>query len=284
MTNGNKAIQIDLQQIVRERLGKHSRLVPRFIVRWLEKLVCQNDLNKLLRNNFPKEGAAFCEGVLHDLDVAVDVVGEDNLPPVSDRKVVIVSNHPLGGLDGMALIAWAARRYGDRLHFVVNDLLDAVAPLRTVFVPVNKHGGQSRESIRAVDEAFASDDPVLVFPAGLCSRRDSAGKVSDLEWQKMFVNKAVDYRRTVVPVFFSGENSSFFYNFAKYRKLSGLKFNLEMIYLPGEIFKARGKRFAIYCGKPIPWRQLESGKKAAGQAARIRAAVYSLAPEQHSQQ
>lgn len=278
MTDGNKAIQIDLQQIVRERLGKHSRLVPRFIVRWLEKLVCQDDLNKLLRNNFPKEGAAFCEGVLHDLDVAVDVVGEDNLPPVSDRKVVIVSNHPLGGLDGMALIAWAARRYGDRLHFVVNDLLDAVAPLRTVFVPVNKHGGQSRESIRAVDEAFASDDPVLVFPAGLCSRRDSAGKVSDLEWQKMFVNKAIEHRRTVVPLYFSGENSAFFYKFASIRKKIGLKFNIEMIFLPSEVFRASGSRFTIVCGKPLPWQTLKGGSQARRQAADIRSLVYSMAP------
>ncbi|MDE5930078.1 MAG: 1-acyl-sn-glycerol-3-phosphate acyltransferase [Muribaculaceae bacterium] len=284
MTNEKKLIQIDLGQVLRARLGKYSRLVPGWLVRRLERVIRQDELNRLLRDNYPAEGAEFCEGVLRDLEVSVDIVDEDNMPPASDRKVVIVSNHPLGGLDGMALIAWVARRYGGKIRFIVNDLLNAVVPLRTVFVPVNKHGAQSRASIRAVDEAFAADDPVIIFPAGLCSRKGRDGKVADLEWQKMFVNKAADYRRTVVPVFFSGENSSFFYNFAKYRKLSGLKFNLEMIYLPGEIFKARGKRFAIYCGKPIPWRQLESGKKAAGQAARIRAAVYSLAPEQHSQQ
>lgn len=279
MTNDKKPIQIDLQQVIRERLGKYASMVPGWLVRRLEKTIRQEELNELLRNNFPTEGAEFCEGVLRDLDVTVDVVGEENLPPASERRVVIVSNHPLGGLDGMALIAWATRRYGGRVHFVVNDLLNAVVPLRPVFVQVNKHGAQSRDSIRAIDEAFAGDDPVLIFPAGLCSRRGADGKIADLEWQKMFVNKAVEHHRNVVPLYFSGENSPFFYKFARFRKRIGLKFNIEMIYLPGEVIRARGSRFSIFCGKPIAWQQLKSGKSAMEQAAQIRSLVYSLAPK-----
>lgn len=277
MTEQTKAIQINLRQIVRERLGRYSRLVPGFVLRRLEKTICQDRLNELLRNNYPREGAEFCEGVLADLDVELTVVGEDKLPSPSQRRVVFVCNHPLGGLDGMALIAWATRRYGGPVHFVVNDLLNAVAPLRSVFVPVNKHGSQSRESIRAVDQAFAGDDPVLVFPAGLCSRRGSDGKIADLEWQKMFVNKAVEHHRNIVPLYFSGRNSDFFYNFAKIRKQLGLKFNIEMIYLPSEIFRARGSRFTLVCGDTIGWQELRSGKAAMEQAAEIRSLVYSLA-------
>ena len=277
MTEQTKVIQINLRQIVRERLGRYSRLGPGFVLRYLEKTVCQDRLNELLRNNFPREGAEFCEGVLADLDVGLTVVGEDKLPSPAQRRVVFVSNHPLGGLDGMALIAWATRRYGGKVHFVVNNLLDAVAPLRSVFVPVNKHGSQSRESIRAIDEAFAGEDPVLVFPAGLCSRRGSNGEIADLEWQKMFVNKAVEHHRDVVPLYFSGRNSDFFYNFAKIRKQLGLKFNIEMIYLPSEIFRARGSRFTLVCGDTIGWQELRSGKAAMEQAAEIRSLVYSLA-------
>lgn len=277
MTEQTKAIQINLRQIVRERLGRYSRLVPGFVLRRLEKTICQDRLNELLRNNYPREGAEFCEGVLADLDVELSVVGEDKLPSPSQRRVVFVCNHPLGGLDGMALIAWATRRYGGPVHFVVNDLLNAVVPLRSVFVPVNKHGSQSRESIRAVDQAFAGDDPVLVFPAGLCSRRGSDGKIADLEWQKMFVNKAVEHHRNIVPLYFSGRNSDFFYNFAKIRKQLGLKFNIEMIYLPSELFRARGSRFTLVCGDTIGWQELRSGKAAMEQAAEIRSLVYSLA-------
>ena len=277
MTEQTKVIQINLRQIVRERLGRYSRLVPGFVLRYLEKTVCQDRLNELLRNNFPREGAEFCEGVLADLDVGLTGVGEDKLPSPAQRRVVFVSNHPLGGLDGMALIAWATRRYGGKVHFVVNNLLDAVAPLRSVFVPVNKHGSQSRESIRVIDEAFAGEDPVLVFPAGLCSRRGSNGEIADLEWQKMFVNKAVEHHRDVVPLYFSGRNSDFFYNFAKIRKQLGLKFNIEMIYLPSEIFRARGSRFTLVCGDTIGWQELRSGKAAMEQAAEIRSLVYSLA-------
>lgn len=278
MNSAKEIIQIDLQAIVRQRLGRYSRLIPRWLVRRLERIICQDRLNELLRNNFPSEGAEFCEGVLRDLDVKVTVENENLLPPATERRVVIVSNHPLGGLDGMALIAWATRRYGGRVRFIVNDLLNAVEPLRPVFVSVNKHGAQSRESIKAVDEAFAGDDPVLIFPAGLCSRRGADGEIADLQWQKMFVNKAIESQRDVIPLFFSGENSKFFYRFARMRKRLGMKFNLEMIYLPREVFRAAGSRFTLVCGKPLTWKKLRGGKDALQQAAEIRSLVYSLKP------
>lgn len=277
MTEQTKPIQIDLRQIVRQRLGRYSRLVPGFVVRWLERTVCQDRLNELLRNNYPSEGADFCKGVLRDLDVSLEIVDEQNLPSADNRRVVIVSNHPLGGLDGMALIAWATRRYGGMVRFVVNDLLNAVAPLRPVFVPVNKHGGQSRESIRAVEDVFAGNDPVLVFPAGLCSRRGDDGQIADLKWQKMFVSKAIEHHRDIIPLYFSGRNSDFFYNFARRRKKLGLKFNIEMIYLPSEVFRAAGSRFKLVCGKTISWQSLGDIRTASAQAAHIRSLVYSMA-------
>lgn len=277
MTEQTKPIQIDLRQIVRQRLGRYSRLVPGFVVRWLERTVCQDRLNELLRNNFPNEGADFCKGVLRDLDVSLEIVDEQNLPSADNRRVVIVSNHPLGGLDGMALIAWATLRYGGKVRFVVNDLLNAVAPLRPVFVPVNKHGGQSRESIRAVEDVFAGNDPVLVFPAGLCSRRGDDGQIADLKWQKMFVSKAIEHHRDIIPLYFSGRNSDFFYNFARRRKKLGLKFNIEMIYLPAEVFRAAGSRFKLVCGKPIAWQSLGDIRTASAQADHIRSLVYSMA-------
>lgn len=277
MKGQKEAIQINVRQIVRQRLGRYARLVPGFVVRWLERTVCQDRLNELLRNNFPRQGAEFCEGVLSDLDVRVETVDDHNLPSADNRRVVIVSNHPLGGLDGMALIAWATRRYGGKVSFIVNDLLNAVEPLRSVFVPINKHGSQSRESIRAVEQVFAGEDPVLIFPAGLCSRRGDDGKVADLKWQKMFVSKAIEYHRDIIPLYFSGHNSDFFYNFARRRKRLGLKFNIEMVYLPAEVFRAAGSRFSLVCGRPIAWQSLGDVRTASVQAARIRELVYSLA-------
>lgn len=277
MAKDSGPIHIDIAQVLAARLGFWSQLVPGFAVRRLERTICQDRLNELLEHNYPREGADFCEGVFSDLDVSFDIVGAENLPTVSHRRVLIVSNHPLGGLDGMALIAWATRRYGCRVRFIVNDLLMAVTPLRTVFLPINKHGAQSRDAIRAIDEAMASDEPLLMFPAGLCSRQKTAGaEVEDLEWKKMFVNKAIESRRDIVPLYFDGRNSDRFYRAARRRERCGLKFNIEMILLPSEVFRASGSHLRAVCGPLIPWQSLRGGNDATATAADVRRRVYDL--------
>lgn len=275
----NELLRIDLGAVVRAKLGKRARFVPRALVRWMERTICADRLNALLEHNYPKTGAEFCRGVLKDLNVKIHVRGSENLPPVSQRRVVIACNHPLGGLDGMALIEYFTRYFGGEVHFVVNDILMAVKPLSDVFVPVNKHGAQSREASKRIDEVFAGDDPVLVFPAGLCSRLGDDGCVRDLEWHKMFVNRAVTSQRDVIPVHFSGENSRFFYKFARRRKRLGLKLNIEMIYLPREVFRSEGKTFTVTIGKPVSWQTLGAPRQAAEKAAQLRTAVYALADE-----
>lgn len=273
-------ININIKAIIRERLGGASRIVPSFFVRKLEKLICQERLNDLLAHNFPMEGADFCRGVLDDLSVTVEAVNADRLPPVENRRVIIACNHPLGGLDGMALIDFFTRRYGVNLKFIVNDLLMAVKPLAPVFLPINKHGRQSREAFTAIDQVMKGNDPVLIFPAGLCSRQLLAGgEIADLEWKKMFIQRAITFRRDIVPLYFDGENSSRFYSFARRRESLGLKFNFEMALLPSEVFKAEGKTFRINCGHVIPWQSLTGGAESQAEAAVVRRMVYKLKKE-----
>ncbi len=271
----DKPIHIDLQQVVAAKLGSKARLVPRWLVRRLEHTICQDELNTMLAENFPLRGAEFCRGVLDHLDVKIRVEGEENLPPADNRRVLIVSNHPLGGLDGMALIDYFERRFGGQIYFLVNDLLMAVEPLSDVFLPINKHGAQSRRAIARIDEVMAGNDPVLIFPAGLCSRKAKGGDIRDLEWKKMFVVKAIQNHRDIIPVFFEGRNSDFFYNFALWRKRSGLKLNIEMIYLPREVFRARGKTFTIHCLPAVPWQQLGTVAEARQTALRLKQTVYT---------
>lgn len=277
--NGNdtdSTIKIDIDAVLRERIPRYHRFIPRFIIRKLENIVCQDQLNEMLRVNSGKTGPDFCRGVIDHLNIHVDFRGEHNLP--ADSRVVIVSNHPLGGLDGMIYIDYIARRYGIEPRFVVNDLLMAVSPLREVFLPVNKHGRQSRDSLRALDDALAGDRPVIIFPAGLVSRRSDDGGIADLRWQKMFVNKCKEFKRPVIPAFFYGQNSSFFYNFAKFRTKIGLKFNIEMVYLPSEVFKSRNACYSVTFGVPISWETLEAGNRAQTTADDIKRQTYALKP------
>lgn len=265
-------IQIDLQAVIDRRGAR----VPRWLVRRLARLIRQDSLNALLRYAYPRRGADFCDAVLEHLDVHLDVRGAERLP--ADGRVVIVSNHPLGGLDGMALISYFAKVYGPRLHFIVNDLLMAVEPLSDVFVPVNKHGAQSRDAMTAVEDAFASPDPVIIFPAGLCSRRRK-GVVADLQWQKMFVRMARRTGRDVVPVHFMAQNSSRFYRIASLRERTGLKFNAEMVLLPGEIFRQAGRTFTAVIGDTISLPAPGADAPAdVVLAEAIRQTVYSLNP------
>lgn len=272
----NSVIKIDVDSVLKQRLKKQYKFIPKFIIRWIERTICQDKLNKLLEYNEGRDNADFCQGVLEHLNVTYNIHGENNLPPINKRRLVFVCNHPLGALDGIILIDYISRKYGDNVKFVVNDLLMAVKPLEGVFLPINKHGKQSRKSLTAIDEAFAGNDPIIIFPAGLVSRRQKKGIIKDLKWRKMFISKCVEYNRDIIPMYFDAENSSFFYKFAKLRTLIGIKFNIEMIYLPREIFLCENKHFTIYMGKPIAVETLSAGKDASIHAENIKEIVYNL--------
>lgn len=280
----DEVMKIDLDAVLRARLPRGRKLIPRFAVNWLKRTICQDRLNEMLRINRGRRGADFCRGVLDHLGITVSIANAGLLPPPDHKRITIVSNHPLGGLDGMALIDWATRRWGPGVTFVVNDLLMAIEPLRDVFVPINKHGAQGREALDRLDKAFDADAPVIVFPAGLVSRRGKDGTIADLEWQKMFVNKSIKFHRDIIPVHFDGQNSPFFYKFARRRSRLGLKFNIEMIYLPREVFRSEGSHYTITVGRMIPVADLKGGKYAAQTASRIKETVYSLASSQPNEE
>lgn len=265
-------MKIDIDAVIRSRVrNKH---IPRFATRLLEKIICQDELNEMLRLHGDKTGADFCHGVVGSLGITVNSYGIENLPP-PDSRPMFISNHPLGGLDGMILIDTITSAYGMPVKFVVNDLLLAVEPLRDVFLPVNHHGAQNRDAASLIENSFASVNPIIIFPAGLVSRRQPDGSIADLKWHKMFVKKALQYNRTVIPTHFIGLNSPFFYKFAHLRRKSGIKFNIDMIFLPREVFRSRGKHFDIVFGEPLSERFLTSDTPEAV-AQKAREIIYTL--------
>ncbi|MDE6481080.1 MAG: 1-acyl-sn-glycerol-3-phosphate acyltransferase [Muribaculaceae bacterium] len=271
-------LQLDIEGILKKRIPSHKqKFIPRFLYGALARLIHQNELNEMLRVGYPEEGSKFSQRVLKYLNIDVEIEGAENLP-TSDRHVVFASNHPLGGLDGIALIAVLGQRYGDEnISFLVNDLLMNVEPLSNVFLPINKYGSQARAAAEAINSAYASDRQIVVFPAGLVSRLHPSGEIHDLKWQKAFVQKAIENDRDIVPVRFVALNSKRFYRLAKWRKKLGIKVNIEQATLPAELCASRGKRFRIIIGKPISITELkESGKSFPQLAEEIRNHVYTL--------
>lgn len=272
----DKLLQLDLTEIVRKRIGGwKGKMIPSVLLRALERLIRQKDLNEILRMAHPSTGSAFSKKVIEHLKITVSVKGLDNLP--KDHPYIFASNHPLGGLDGIALVMVLGQKYGDRnLKVLVNDLLMNVRPLANVFLPVNKFGAQGRENTRLLNEALADGKQILMFPAGLVSRLHDNNEIKDLDWQKSFVVKALEYGREIVPVRFQAENSRRFYKMARLRKKLKVKINLEQSLLPGEVMKSSGKSFTITFKKPVnPLKLKEEGKKPTEIAAMLRDIVYS---------
>ncbi len=270
-------LKIDLTGIIRSRVkGVKGKLIPGFMLKGLEKLICQDQLNALLDRIYPLEGSDFADGLYRELNVEISTRGLDNIP--AGEKFVFASNHPLGGLDGIGLIKILGKKYGDeQVRFIVNDMLLHVAPLRNVFLPVNKYGSQAREAARVMNEAYASDRQIVMFPAGLVSRLHPDGKIRDLDWQKSFVVKAIESGRRIIPVRFEALNRMRFYKTAKWRKQSGLKVNIEQVLLPGELVAARNKKYQVIFGEPIdPAALRASGMTPAAIASHIRQLSDSL--------
>lgn len=205
--------------------------------------------------------------------MTLKVHGMENLP--ENGLCTFVSNHPLGGQDGVALGFILGTKYDGKIKYLVNDLLMNLKELAPLFIPINKTGSQSKDFPRMVEAAFASDNHILMFPAGLCSRRQN-GIIRDLAWKKTFITKSIEHQRNVVPIHFEGRNSGFFYNLANVCKLLGLKFNVAMLYLVDEMFKNKHKTFHVSIGKPIPWQTFDKSKTPAQWAEYVKEIVYEL--------
>ena len=273
-------LQLDIEGILRKRIpSRKQKFIPGFLYGALSRLIHQDELNEMLRIGYPSQGSEFSRKVLEHLDIEVTVEGAENLP-AKDRRVVFASNHPLGGLDGIALIAVLGQRYGDEnIRFLVNDLLMNVEPLDTVFLPINKYGSQARAAAEAINAEYASDRQIVIFPAGLVSRLHPGGEVHDLKWQKAFVQKAIENDRDIVPVRFVALNRKRFYRLAKWRKKLGIKVNIEQATLPAELCASRGKRFRIIIGQPVSVSELRASGKSFPQLAEdLRTAIYRLSP------
>lgn len=250
MESGKQNLTIDVEQVIASKSRKLAKYTPEFIINSVKRIIHQDEINHILENNRNKTGVDFASASLKDMNVAYNVIYTNKDSIQKAGRYIFVSNHPLGGLDGLILISLLGKELGE-VKFVVNDLLMNIKPLETIFVPVNKHGHMSKEYGGLINNAYASECHILYFPAGLCSRMIN-GKITDPPWQKNFLRQALKYNRDIVPVYFGGRNSTFFYRLAQLRKRLGIKFNIEMILLPREMFRRKNSIFDVVIGEPVP--------------------------------
>lgn len=263
---------IDIDRVIASKNPRLLKLMPRFVINYLKRIIHQDEINDILEKHGDKAGVAFIDEVLKMMRVSYTVEGLENIEQTG--RYLFASNHPLGGLDGMILIHSLGQKFPE-VKFPVNDLLMNIPPLLPVFIPVNKHGAQSLQNAQMLEDAYASTGQILYFPAGLCSRKQRR-RIEDLEWKKSFIIKSVKHHRDIVPVFFSGQNSNFFYNLARIRALLGIKANIEMLYLVDEMFKQRGKSITVTIGKPISYLEFDKSKTPNEWAGWVKKIVYKM--------
>ena len=261
----------DLEGVIASKNPKLLRLLPRFILNYLKRTIHQDDLNELTFKNRDAYGLDFLDAILKAFGVKIIYKGLENIP--TDGRWIVAANHPLGGLDGMALM-WVIGKVRKDIVFPVNDLLLNIPNLKELFIPINKHGSNAG-NIRILNETFCSDKAMLYFPAGLCSRKQK-GVVCDLEWKKSFIAKAKEYKRDIVPCHIAGRNSNWFYNLARFRGALHIKANIEMLYLVDEMFKQRNKEIVITFGKPISYTIFDKQKSDFTWAQKLKGHVYAL--------
>ena len=272
----NEVLRIDVDKILQSKMGDKAKRVPRFLVSWLKRRLHQDEVNAFLEKEGDIQGVPWVEDVVEYLGMKLVIEGEENLPAVDDpKRYTFVSNHPLGGLDGVALGAILGRRYEGQIKYLVNDLLMNLPGLAPLCIPINKTGKQSRQFPLMVEAGFKSENHIIMFPAGLCSRKQK-GVIRDLPWNKTFITKSVETQRDIVSIHFGGRNSEKFYRIANICKFFRLKFNVAMIYLVDEMFGNRDKTFVVKIGKPIPWQTFDKSRTPLQWAQYVQDEVYKL--------
>lgn len=268
-------VQIDIEKVFKEKNPAAARLIPRFIFNWIKSTIHEAEINQFLREEHGTKGVVFATNILKAFGVKQSCTGLMNIPETGGA--IVASNHPLGGLDGMVLLCQTSQARKD-VKFIVNDILMNLPQFEDVFIGINKTGVKAREQLNAIEDTYASQQLLLIFPAGLCSRKKN-GTIRDGEWNKAFISRAIKYKKDIIPAHINGKNSSRFYNVANVRKFLGLKANLEMFFLPDEMFRQKDKEVNVQFGSPIPYSYLDNRFTHHQWAQLIKEYVYTIRTE-----
>ncbi len=241
----------DLLEAKFPALSTQPEIITRPMLAMLKKLMREDDARTFLAACEGLEGFAFIDKMLEHFQFSYSAIDRevDNIP--AEGRVVIVSNHPLGLLDGVALLKLVSRVRRD-VRIVANDVLMQFKPLRSLLLPVvNLGDGNNRDNVKAIHAALANDEAVIIFPSGEVSRAGLTG-IRDARWQSGFLRFAEAARAPVLPMHVAGRNSALFYG------VSTLFRPLSTLMLLREPHGQRGIDLPIRVGELIAWKEIAS--------------------------
>ncbi len=264
---------INIAQIIKNSDSKFLKSLPGFIVKIIAKIIRQDEINHILDKYKEFEGVDFLPKIIEELNIKIVIEGKENLP--DNGKCFFVANHPFGLLDGLILTFIVGNKYG-QIKAIGNDAFMFVPNLQPIIANVSVFGKSPRKHFIELEKTFASDVPITHFPFGLVSRIHKF-KVQDNTWKKSFIKKAISNHRDIVPIRFYGRNSNLFYGINLFRQIFWIKTNLELVLLPHELFRKRGKTIKVKIAKPIHSQKLNSSLSHWEWAQKVRSIVYDSA-------
>jgi putative hemolysin len=264
---------IDIEDAIGKKNPRLLKMLPRFVLNYIKKVIHQEELNDAVNTHSHRYRLDFADAAMEVFGPSTKVTGEQNIPKTGG--VIMAANHPLGGLDGVAFIQVVGKHRAD-IRFFVNDLLLSFKNFQELFVPINTLGKNSVEYKRRIEEVYAGNECLLIFPAGMVSRRQKGGVVKDLLWKKSFITKSKEHKKDVYPVYIEAKNSNFFYNLGYWRKKLGIKANIEMFYLVDEMYQQNGKTISFIFGEPISWKTFTDDQPDEYWSAKVKEHVYAL--------
>jgi putative hemolysin len=263
---------IDIQHLIKSKNPRLAKWLPRFVINYLRRVLHEEEINAFIASHKEVLNEDFCEAVVNYFNINVEIKGLEHIPKTG--PIIIAMNHPLGGMDALALVS-GIRHHRSDMRFIVNDLLMSLTNLKGLFVGVNKHGKNQISTRQEIMQLFESDEAVCIFPAGMVSRIFE-GKIQDSEWKKTFITYALKYDQPIIPVYIDGKLTPRFYRVFKWRKFLGIKANIEMFFLADELFKQRNKTITFSVGQPIYSNDLDKTQSEQVLAQNVKKVVYSI--------
>jgi hypothetical protein len=271
-------LQINIKELLQAKVPKIAKWVPPFAINYLSRLIHLDEINEFLKKNYSLEATEFVKACNAYLGFTTELEGGDRLEELLAQRPIIVGNHPLGGSESLAMME-VMNNYGYETKMVSNFIMTYLKPLAPLLIPVLS--GKDYKTIKNFRDHFVGDTPIIMFPAGICSRYLSDGTFFDYTWHFTFIKMARRYNRPILPVYIDGANSKKFYRLSKWRNRFKIKTSLEALTLPDEMFKQKGKTIKISIGELISPTEFESSDNNVLWADKVRNHVFLMRQDSH---
>ena len=239
---------IDIQKEIEKKfpnMQKKDTFLKKSLFKIAKKIVHEDSINNFLTQNAHLKGFEFVDAVLDyfDFDYTVSSSDLQNIP--TSGKVVIIANHPLGGLDALCLLRLISQVRQD-VKIVANDFLAGFEALNSLIITIDNYKiKQSKSDIKKIYDSLKNEEAVIIFPAGEVSRATTKG-IKDPVWNKGFLSFAQNTNSPILPIFLDAKNSKTFYTISVINK------TFSTLLLSHEMFKKKSKRINIKIGQIIP--------------------------------